>query len=242
MRNQLSIYWTDIDIALPTMCRVLSATELERLHRFRNADDGKRFLVACATLRLLAASRLDVAPIEVHLDRSCSKCNKDHGKIRIPQLSESGDLSVSHSGQFISIAFVERGRVGIDVEQIASFYGDSTYDEILSSREMDILLESSNSQRWEILANIWTQKEAIAKATGLGHRFDFKSISAYSPKSRDRSSWENFGDGPTRVWKASLAAASGYRAAVAVLDEDPTNFIEQVVSDEVKDWFTKYGT
>ncbi len=102
----------------------------------------------------------------------------DHGK----PCFAAGELhfSISHGGQLAACALAERP-IGIDVERVGRFSGGQALctgrriaGKAFSHEERRALEESEHPA--ELFAQIWTRKEACAKAVGLGLAMDFREI------------------------------------------------------------------
>lgn len=83
-------------------------------------------------------------------------------------------FSISHSGSMVVCAYSPHVAVGLDLERctprpLQSFEKIFTYD------EMNFLRNSTNPER--AMCEIWTRKEAVAKAAGKGVYLPFGSFS-----------------------------------------------------------------
>ena len=74
-------------------------------------------------------------------------------------------FSLSHSEKMIALAFQKNSPLGVDIEKIqpADKYGN-VIQHYFTSDEQKLISRSDN----DIFFKIWTQKEAIGKATGQG--------------------------------------------------------------------------
>ena len=97
----------------------------------------------------------------------------EHGK---PFLSSHVlHFNHSHSQQFYALAMSERVKdIGIDVEELdRKVRFDALARHAFHSDEYQIWQESQNTEYW---FRVWTTKEAILKASGLGIRLDLNSL------------------------------------------------------------------
>jgi phosphopantetheinyl transferase len=76
-------------------------------------------VVASALVRLLLASRLDVSPADLVIDRTC-------GKPRLAWPQATLDFSVSHAGDQVLVAISDGAAVGVDVESLGRVDADFT--------------------------------------------------------------------------------------------------------------------
>ncbi len=90
-------------------------------------------------------------------------------------------FSLSHSGGQIGIAVVPGGAVGLDLEQDRGWRDGLTVARSAFARaEIDRLEQTEASGRSRTFLQIWTLKEAYAKALGLGLALPFDSF-AFAP-------------------------------------------------------------
>ncbi len=165
---------------------VLTSADTVRARRWRQADDQARSIVASALLRIAAASMLGTGVQAVDLGRWCPRCGlTDHG--RPVALGPGGrpvpavHLSASHAGGLVVVAVTGAGPVGVDVERV----GAATFDEfprtVLTSREQRALtvVPETDQARW--CTRLWTRKEALLKALGLGLTVDPSRVDVLGP-------------------------------------------------------------
>jgi 4'-phosphopantetheinyl transferase len=79
--------------------------------------------------------------------------------------SLKGDFNVSHSGNFVTCAFSNEQKLGIDIEKIQEIELND-FDNILNSADNTIIRNSPD--RYLAFFKIWSAKEAILKADGCG--------------------------------------------------------------------------
>lgn len=193
---------------------VLSREEQERARRFRNLADRVRAVTTRAALRRLLAERIGVAAARlVFTENSCGK----------PQLTgaEGPAFNVSHAGDIALIALAPGGAVGVDVElrhpdaELAALH-----DHFLSPRER---AEHESGQAVLPLIERWVAKEAALKALGLGiaeHLQVLSVIPALGPSGTYHLEHSLPVSSSLQAW--SLAAPSGYVAALSYFDADCT--------------------
>jgi 4'-phosphopantetheinyl transferase len=138
---------------------LLSPAERAAAERFRFPRDRARALVSRAGLRLLLAGYLNLPAASVAF------AVEGAGK---PRLAGTGAVSfnLSHSGAYAAAA-VSRGReLGIDIEEIRP---DIAWRDIATrffSPEETAWLDSMPEP--EAFFRMWTAKEAVLKAVGMG--------------------------------------------------------------------------
>ena len=139
----------------------LDADECARADRFRHASDRDAYVLAHVVWRLALAECLCVAPEHVRLARSPS------GQPRLP--GTGLNTSLSHSGRWMAVAIGAVEAVGVDIEcsppRIAMH---ELLDTICTPAEVARLRSVPPTQRERDLLVLWTRKEALLKAFGLG--------------------------------------------------------------------------
>lgn len=202
---------------------ILDEHERSRAAAYRREADRERFVIGCVVTRRVLGAHLGLSPAAVPLDRTCRDCGRPHGKVRLAIEGEPVQLSVSHSGDLVAIAFHRSAPVGIDVERTdPSLDPAELCANVLTSVERAALFGLEPASRPGAFTRYWTRKEAVVKATGEGLRARLDDIAVSAP-------WE-----ParllSRVGRADLVrmtrlhdldARPGYSAALAVLGEDP---------------------
>ncbi|HEU4946396.1 MAG TPA: 4'-phosphopantetheinyl transferase superfamily protein [Kribbella sp.] len=215
----VEIWWAHITDARPGLADDLDADERDRLTAYAHEDDRARFLVGCAVVRRVLASLLSTRPAAVVLDRSCGECGRPHGKVDAID-AEGIQLSVSHSGDLIAVAFHPGTPVGVDVELIDPAIEINTLATVsLAEVEAKELNLYEPAARARAFTTYWTRKEAIVKATGHGMRADLREVVVAAPdQPAALRSWPAY-DGPVEL--VDLVVEGDYAAAVAVLSADP---------------------
>jgi 4'-phosphopantetheinyl transferase len=140
------------------------------------------------------AAYLDVNPAEIVLVLD------DHGKPRLRSPDYAWlHFNLSDSAEVVVFA-VARGReVGVDVEQVhADFPVDEVARRFLSLCEQNALAASAQQDRVDFFYQLWTRKEALLKALGVG-------LGGAQPSTDDVGNWS----------LVTFDAGAGYVAAVA---------------------------
>ncbi len=189
----------------------LSAGEQARAGRFLNAEERARFTIARAALRRLLGEALEMAPGRVRL------ASTPAGKPILPDCPEL-HFSVSHAGGFALIGLTRAGALGVDLERERT-----DFDEMGIARarfapdEVAALATLPLAERRRTFYALWTTKEALAKASGVG-------IGAHNPHvapalwpalmAADAAPGPALAVGASRVVR--LPAPTGYAAALAL--------------------------
>lgn len=195
---------------------LLSSTERARRAEFHQADDRRRYTLATALLRITVGLRCGTPPAMVQLDRTCDTCGRAHGR---PRLSGTGlYASISHAGEFVAVAITETGRVGVDVERIRTGAASELASVACAVEELEHVRSADDFFVY------WTRKEAVLKATGEGLRRPLTDVVVSRPDESPRLQTLG-GTRSTACRMADLTVDAGYRGAVAVLTDEPTDFV-----------------
>jgi 4'-phosphopantetheinyl transferase len=198
--HECRVWWANIADSGPHLEPLLSADEHQRCSAYVQADDRLRFLTGAALLRLAAAGCESVDPARLRVDRRCARCGAQHGKPRLPEHPQL-DVSVAHTGAHVAVALARGARIGVDVEQIRDVDVDGLARSAFSGEEAAELAALPADGRAAAFFRIWTSKESVVKALGVGITDDFAEASAASA-------------GATLH---ELACAPGYVATLAII-------------------------
>lgn len=196
---RVEIFLAEVEAeAVSTRIDLLSPPERAKASRLALPARRAEFILGRSLLRQAVGARLRLRPSEVPISESPS------GKPTLPG-STGLHVSVSHSAGSI-LAAVSDLPVGIDLERIRPI---GTIEEIshrfFSKSESAAIREAPEERRLPLFFEIWTRKEAVAKALGSGlSRFPRFSV---LPRPEPPSEWR-IGD---------LRLGSGFAAAVATI-------------------------
>lgn len=146
-----------------TLARVLNDEEHARARRFHSPQLQARWTVARAALRIVLARALGCDPAAIAF--AIDKRGKPALHLPYPGLA----FSLSHSEGIALIALAEPARLGVDVEfrrpnsdllEIARRY--------FKTDESVALAAMNDEHRTTAFYRIWTRKEAVLKALGVG--------------------------------------------------------------------------
>ncbi|MER9683836.1 4'-phosphopantetheinyl transferase superfamily protein [Mesorhizobium sp. M0115] len=134
-----------------------------RADKYRVEPARRSFVVGRAALRTLLGQRLNVSPASIKFVYG------PHGKPHI--LDEDGrdriHFSISNTSDFIVVA-LSSSRVGIDIEQVLARDYSDLYAFALSGDEARFVGGLSAALRERAFLQLWTRKEALLKAMGVG--------------------------------------------------------------------------
>jgi len=146
----------------------LNPEENLRARRFVQNQDRVRFLTGRSALRLLISMYTGTRPEDIEYGE------QENNKPFIKNLQLAFYHNLAHSGDWVLIAFAD-SPLGIDLELISDRFGFEeilpmvfSFHEITSIREANV----PRSRFYQL----WTRKEALAKATGKGLDNEIASI------------------------------------------------------------------
>lgn len=170
--HEVQIWHSSLDISPEQQAiflQTLSPDEVKRAQRFRFETHRSHFIAARGILRQLLGSYLNKTPQELVFEYN------DHGKPFLPNTTLQ--FNVSHSHDIAVYAFTNNYPIGIDIEQVRNTYEDAVAKRYFSSQEYADLSQLPESERALTFYKIWSRKEAIIKALGIGLSFPLSSFS-----------------------------------------------------------------
>lgn len=139
-----------------------SSTDRVRAERMVDPVQARHLLSRRATLRLVLARYVDVAPAEVRI------VTAPGGK---PVLIPGPAFSVAHSGDLFAVAVGASGSIGVDVERLRSVpRAEAIAQRWFGVSEVEALAAVPEDRRDVEFMRLWTAKEALAKRHGAGLR------------------------------------------------------------------------
>lgn len=214
----IEIWWARLSTQAidPRWIADLDPVERERLAAYRRTEDQDRFLLGCTIVRRLLARRRQLPPASIRLDRRCADCGRPHGKVR----AEGAELSISHSGDLVGVAFHPSTPIGLDVELVNPDVEALSLARVsLAPAETEDLTRRPEADQPAAFTTYWTRKEAVVKATGDGLRADLTKLVVTPPdQPAALLSWP---DHTTPIQLLDVEAAPNHQAALAALTTNP---------------------
>jgi 4'-phosphopantetheinyl transferase len=193
--------------------RLLAGPERERLARFHFAADARREAVSRGALRILLGAYLGRPPDDVAF------ATEAKGKPVLAGAAAGAriEFNVSHSGEWVLLAFARGRRVGVDLERWRAIDAEQILRDFFLPEEVAEWLEWPAAARPAAFFRAWTLKEAYLKATGAGLSQPLRSFRVrLAPGAAPALAWGEGDDGAPERWSlASLEVAAGYSAALA---------------------------
>jgi 4'-phosphopantetheinyl transferase len=205
----------------PEHVKLLDEVERDRCEALRRDEDRARFVTGCALLRAAVAGYRGGGPAAIEVDRTCPRCGRQHGKPRVRN-ADGLEVSLSHSGDVVAVAAAQGAAVGIDVEELGARSRDLPVSLALSARETSALADLPARAQAEAFLGIWTRKEAVLKATGVGLNEALSDVSVSVPPEPARLlGWAARDTAVATIRLHDLALPFGYVGALAVVDPEP---------------------
>ncbi|MGH8671836.1 MAG: 4'-phosphopantetheinyl transferase family protein [Burkholderiales bacterium] len=213
--NEVHVWRIGLDLVprmLSSARDILSNDEISRADRFRFDRHRDRFLSAHMALRQILGGYLSTSPAEIEF------CYGPQGKPALakPVTDLALNFNLSHADDLALVAVSHGRQLGVDIEHLRSnVEALAIARRFFSPREFAALSALSPQAREVAFFELWTRKEAYAKARGDGLtdalQFDTDSL---SPPFADK------GEG-LRHWSlCDLAPNPGFAGAVVAQGAD----------------------
>ena len=216
-RDDIHIWWIDLERVETDIQAVLSAEERARAERIRHPRDRRWWTAARMALRQILAGYSAEHPAEIRLKQG------DGGK---PALVDGSSFrfSLTHARERAALAVSWEREVGIDLEPIDSGLAVSSLVTVVCSRSEAARIDAhAPAARRETFLAYWTCKEAYLKGTGTGLSRDPRTVEIELPG----DGWTAVRDSVAGVqgppWRVRLLEAGpGWIAALAVSGQEPS--------------------
>ena len=166
MSGSVELYFTQINNQLDAarfaaLCELLPEKMREKVGAFRKWEDAHASLLGKLLLRkAISPFGLSLADIR-------------YTEFEKPYFDGPFDFSIGHSGDFVVCALSASSRVGVDIERIKDFNPDD-FAYIFSTPELQSI--SGAPSKLVEFFRLWTRKEAVLKADGLGLNYSLERI------------------------------------------------------------------
>lgn len=191
----------------------LDGSERERRQRFLHDSPRSRFTLCRAALRSMLCAELGCRNEHLSFETS------EHGKpfARIRGLDAPVSFNVSHSGAHGLIAVSPRGRIGVDIEVRSSRPNLGLLAEsVLTPEEQAELAAIRGDRKLRAFFRLWTFKEALSKAHGMGLSLDVTRFEVPPAMRRgERSGVFRFAGLSESEWRLDNLSSADFAAALA---------------------------
>ena len=188
---------------------LITTSVLEKSSRFYHREDAQRYLLARIICRLLLAAYNDLDPSTIVFQKGSFEKPyiKNENQLQIPYFN----WSHAHNLLVVAISTLE---VGIDVEQIRDFDFESVAAATFTNAEQKFL--STSEKNPEDFFMLWTRKEAVVKATGIGLNDELKQFQVLDGKNQLEDSRAHAG---VVLQNCSLITEDEYMLSICSLSE-----------------------
>ena len=187
--------------------RVLSVDERARASQFRFDEHRRRYVHARSALRTLLGGYLSAAPesLVFEYDR--------YGK---PSVAGGVQFNIAHSADVAMAAFSRGCSPGVDVERVRPLDDlELLAARVMSPSELARFRALPPAMRTRAFFLLWTRKEAVLKAQGVGLSGSMPAIEVSLDRDQTVATDSS---GAWRVWP--LHAGDGYEATLAAAAMD----------------------
>ncbi|MGQ9837080.1 MAG: 4'-phosphopantetheinyl transferase family protein [Cyanobacteriota bacterium] len=183
---------------------ILSPEEQNKAEHLQLEADRRRFLASRLLLRRLLSHYSGLPPQSIWIEHS------PRGKPYWRDPPQPIQFNLSHSHERILIALVLKHRIGVDLEWIRPVLRwQRIAQRYFCADEQARLAHCADEERDSLFFQIWTQKEALLKATGTG------LAGSQTLARKSDPVFTTQGEGHAWVIRP-LQVGAGYAAAVAV--------------------------
>lgn len=199
----------------------LDEQERARWHRYLHDGARRRFALCRAALRAMLCNQLGCR--NEQLAFGAAKYGKPFALVQ--GLPASSSFNVTHSGQHGLIAFAPAGRLGVDIEERVTRRDlDGLITTVLGPAEQAELALAHGYHRLHLFFSLWTIKEALLKALGLGFSLNMSQFEIPLDMRRGmKTSIFQFPHLPTISWRLDNLSNEHFAAAIAhEMDRNPS--------------------
>lgn len=168
---------------LDVLHHVLSAKEQEKAARFHRDADRQSSIAARGALRILLSGYTGIPAADIVFDYS------DNGKPHlVPPASSRVSFNVSHSADWVVLAFGLDRNIGVDVEKIKWEMDVQAIAARYFSAEEQALIENAADQP-TVFFQLWARKEAYIKACGSTLFRELNTFAAPMEECAEKNGW-----------------------------------------------------
>ena len=197
----------------PDVLSWLDQNERERWQGYRRAALRREFARCRAALRAVLCQHLGCS------NGALAFAASKHGKpFAVVDGTPAGiSFNVSHSGSHGLIAVTPHGRIGVDVEERRCRPDpDGAIRSAFAPAERAELAAAQGPRKVDLFFALWTMKEALLKARGVGLALDTSEFEIpFAMRRGSRSGVFRFADDPTVKWRLENLGNTDFAAAVA---------------------------
>ena len=193
---------------------LLDNYERARAQRFTTSGPRRRFILCRAALRFILCTHLGCSNEQLTIGSSYYE--KPYAIVG--GKSHPISFNVSHSGNHGLIGLCKGGRVGVDIEEWDTDRNLLPLVEtaLTPAERAAVELTESAINRQRLFFRLWTIKEALIKAVGMGLSLDMSSFEVPVAMRCGAASAEfHFPQAPLVAWRLDTIADGSYYGAIA---------------------------
>ena len=190
----------------------LNEEEQVRCQQYPLPGPRRRFALCRAALRAILCRQLGCGNERLSFGLS------DHGKpfALVDEEPAAISFNLSHSGKHGLIALVPHGRLGVDVEErVPRGDFDELSEAVFGPHEQSALACLRGRDRVQLFFRLWTIKEALIKALGLGFTLDVSQFEVPPALHRGKMGIFCFPQLPEVHWRVEYIGNEDFSAAIA---------------------------
>jgi len=190
----------------------LNEEEQMRCRQYPLPGPRRRFALCRAALRAILCRQLGCG------NERLSFGSSDHGKpfALVDEEPAAVSFNLSHSGKHGLIALVPHGRLGVDVEECVPRRDfDELSEAVFGPHEQSALACVHGRDRVQLFFRLWTIKEALVKALGLGFTLDVSQFEVPPALHKGKMSMFRFPQLPEVHWRVEYIGNEDFSAAIA---------------------------
>ncbi len=190
----------------------LNEEERTRWRQYPLPGPRRRFALCRAALRAILCSQLGCSNERLSFSAS------SHGKpyALVDKAPAAISFNLSHSGKHGLVAFASHGRLGVDVEGLVA---RKDFDELSAAvfgpHEQSVFTGTRGCDRVQLFFRLWTIKESLIKALGMGFSFDVSQFEVPPALHQGRMSLFCFPQLPAVRWRVEYIGNEDFSAALA---------------------------
>ncbi len=203
----------------------LSQEENARAEKLQSASQKVSFAAAHRHLRRIIARSVGATPESLCFETAST------GKPRLPEYPKAG-FNISHTHGAAAIVLSKDRSVGIDIEAARKLPElDDLIAQIASVEEANHIRRLNPDERMQAFYHLWTAKESLVKANGLGLSVDLRSVNLDLGLTEKQKIGARFWSGALGEyhWRP-VATAEGFASNVA-WSNGPAQITIQILDD-----------
>lgn len=191
---------------------IVSRAELKQAGTMVNPHDVQRRIIGFGVRRIILGGYLGMKPADIALTANA------YGKPSVSNAIEPIAFNMSHSDNLAILAITPAQTIGVDIEALrVDIDFTATVQTFFSTTEQTAFTGIYPEDRLPIFYNLWTRKEALTKAVGLGMSMEFNSFSISMTTTPEVVALPDERFSSLRV--TSLPVQNGFASALAIPEQ-----------------------